>query len=846
MNIRFHFHDTNGNACCKVQDMSTSAYVHLYCTSGYDLPAYETTFINHTGGSDTNVFQISTPMAQLDGTNYSIELYEDSSVVTPNVSYSNGIANVSFDTVSSDVSFTLRINNIGNNDYMLDEPYINPDAQFITPTYTGFNLMAQSLGTDYDNIQNNTQTQQVYSTDGTVVRVSNVVNIVLTVQANEGTPYKVKIDGNIYYLDSNNQVTVQAVNYFQLDGVYDANDAKYLNVDGDSFGACNDYYISISSDTTITVDDLTSAGHTHYSPNYDMPVTGKWTDGNNILQTLTGDGAINYNGNYYDYNYDTSTDSMYYIEREGCDYEDGTISDTFVYDSTNDEWTYEGNTFTRVQPENTIVFTGATITGAYLDCDNGEGYVWYQATNNTIQFDDGDFWSMKKLTTTNGDIVSSVDYVYNDGTTGTNTITNPEDQIAGHYEDSGSHSITINSVFPYAIPDLSGRRFGNAENEESWYFTAQNAVHYQNGCGEGATSLDLNITAWIWNPNGWPQIGWNMQTDDNIVYYYDPAEDKFYDNYTDYYPEIYYDPCTGPSQPDLTGRYYFDSTNNYVIYFTNNQSLVYGPCGEGTSYWFDWGYTDHWILQVIIGGNYENFDYYENDDVFEYNGAEFTYSSTDPCGGPGPQPTEKRIYLCDNSGAHLAEMTNTGSTWSVSGAFTSGMYSIRATVEGEYDDAWFKFYQTSGDNRVFVGAGDDPSFEDIGTYIMIDDILTSFSLTEDQETGYYVVSYENTGAMTVSMVDTIVNSYIGDLNIPTDTSDLTNGAGFITVSDVSAMSYITMTDVQSLGYIDQTTLDAMSYVDQTSLSSMSYVDNSYLSSYMNAVVGDINSILQTI
>jgi hypothetical protein len=174
------------------------------------------------------------------------------------------------------------------------------------------------------------------------------------------------------------------------------------------------------------------------------------------------------------------------------------------------------------------------------------------------------------------------------------------------------------------------------------------------------------------------------------------------------------------------------------------------------------------------------------------------------------------------------------------------MYSIRATVEGEYDDAWFKFYQTSGDNRVFVGAGDDPSFEDIGTYIMIDDILTSFSLTEDQETGYYVVSYENTGAMTVSMVDTIVNSYIGDLNIPTDTSDLTNGAGFITVSDVSSMSYITMTDVQSLGYIDQTTLDAMSYVDQTSLSSMSYVDNSYLSSYMNAVVGDINSILQTI
>ena len=217
------------------------------------------------------------------------------------------------------------------------------------------------------------------------------------------------------------------------------------------------------------------------------------------------------------------------------------------------------------------------------------------------------------------------------------------------------------------------------------------------------------------------------------------------------------------------------------------------------------------------------------------------------------EEAEKHIYLCDNSGAHLAEMTNTGSTWNVSGAFTSGMYSIRATVEGEYNDAWFKFYQTSGDNRVFVGAGDDPSFEDIGTYIMIDDILTSFSLTEDQTTGYYVVSYENTSAMTVSMVDTIVNSYIGDFVTGAEISAM----GYMTQTDISAMSYvdstslsnmsyITMTDVQSLGYIDQTTLDAMSYVDQTSLSSMSYVDNSYLSTYMSAVVGDINAILQTI
>ena len=763
MNIRFHFHDTNGNACCKVQDMSTMAYVHLYCTEGYDLQAYETTFTNHTGTSDTNVFQISTPMAQLDDTNYSIELYEDDDIVTPNVSYSNGIANVSFDTVNSDVSFTLRINNIGNSDYMLDEPYINPDAQFITPTYTGFNLMAQSLGTDYDNIQNNTQNQQTYSTDGTIVYVQTVTNIVLTVQANEGTPYKVKIDGNIYYLDSNNQVTVQGVNYFQLNGVYDVNDAKYLNVDGSYFGACDDYNMSISSDTTITVDNLTSAGHTHYSPNYDMPVSGKWTDGNNTLQTRNGDSGIEYNGNHYNCNYDTSTDSMYYIEREGCDYQDGTISDTFVYDSTNDEWTYQGNTFTRVQPENTIVFTGATITGAYLDCDNGEGYVWYPVTNNTIQFDDGDFWAMKKLTTANGDIVSSVDYAYADGTTGTNTITNPEDQIANHYEDPGSHSITINSVFPYAIPDLSGRRFGNAENEESWYFTAQNTVHYQNGCGEGNTSIDLNITAWIWNPNSWPQIGWTMQTDGDLNYYYDPVEDKFYDNYTDYYPEIYYDPCNPP------------------------------------------------------------------------------------------QPTEKHIYLCDNSGAHLAEMTNTGSTWSVTGAFTSGQYSIRATVEGEYNDAWFKFYQTSGDNRVFVGAGDDPSFEDIGTYIMIDDILTSFSLTEDQETGYYVVNYQNTGAMTVSTVETIVNSYIGDFVTGDEISAMgymtqtdISSMGYMTATDISAMSYVDSTTLSSMGYLNQSDISSMSYVDQTTLSSMSYVDNSYLGSYMNNVVGNIESILQTI
>ena len=253
------------------------------------------------------------------------------------------------------------------------------------------------------------------------------------------------------------------------------------------------------------------------------------------------------------------------------------------------------------------------------------------------------------------------------------------------------------------------------------------------------------------------------------------------------------------------------------------------------------------------------------------------------------EEAEKHIYLCDNSGAHLAEMTKTGSTWNVTGSFTSGMYSIRATVENEYEDAWFKFYQTSGDNRVFVGAGDDPSFEDIGTYIMIDDILTSFSLTEDQTTNYYVVSYENTGAMTVSMVDNIVNSYIGDFVTASDISEMgymtatdISAMGYMTQTDISSMSYITMTDVQGLGYIDQTSLSNMSYVDQTSLSAMgyvtageiptpdltncvkyadlnvyayvsqsalsgmSYIDNTYLSTYMNAVVGDINSILQTI
>ena len=253
-------------------------------------------------------------------------------------------------------------------------------------------------------------------------------------------------------------------------------------------------------------------------------------------------------------------------------------------------------------------------------------------------------------------------------------------------------------------------------------------------------------------------------------------------------------------------------------------------------------------------------------------------------------------------------MSNTGSTWSVTGSFTSGMYSVRATVEGEYNDAWFKFYQTQGDNRIFVGAGDDPSFEDIGTYIMIDDILVSFSLVEDQTTGYYVVTYQNTAAMTTSMVDTIVNSYIGDFVTSSDISAM----GYMTQTDISSMSYITMTDVQALGYltqtdidnmsyitmtdidncsyatesyvmekiseiqpggdtsvcvkytdlnnyayisatdlnsmsyVDQTSLSSMSYVDITSLSSMSYVDNSYLSTYINNVVGDINAILQTI
>lgn len=261
------------------------------------------------------------------------------------------------------------------------------------------------------------------------------------------------------------------------------------------------------------------------------------------------------------------------------------------------------------------------------------------------------------------------------------------------------------------------------------------------------------------------------------------------------------------------------------------------------------------------------------------------------------EEAEKHIYLCDNSGAHLAEMTKTGSTWNVTGSFTSGMYSVRATVENEYNDAWFKFYQTQGDNRIFVGAGDDPDFEEIGTYILIDNILVSFSLVEDQTTGYYVVTYQNTEAMTVSTVETIVNSYIGDFVTGSEISAMgymtqtdISSMGYMTQTDISSMSYITMTDVQALGYLTQTDIDNMSYitmtdidncsyatesyvmekiseiqpggdtsvcvkyadlnvyayVSQPALSAMSYVDNSYLSTYMNNVVGNIESILQTI
>ena len=423
-----------------------------------------------------------------------------------------------------------------------------------------------------------------------------------------------------------------------------------------------------------------------------------------------------------------------------------------------------------------------------------------------------------------------------------------------------------------------------------------------------------------------------------------------------------------PSQPDLTGRYYFNSQTNYVFFFRTNFSVDFGQCGDTSNYYYEWSYTDHWTVVLHLDGDTVYLPYDENTDTLDLTGDIFTYSSTDPCGGPQPETytvtvnvtgqggvtgagdyaewaqvtltatpstgyvfgswqingtvvetnstyqfimgnqdvtitavfeeeAEKHIYLCDNSGAHLAEMTKTGSTWNATGSFTSGMYSIRATVEGEYEDAWFKFYQTSGDNRVFVGAGDDPDFEEIGTYILIDNILVSFSLVEDQTTGYYVVTYQNTAAMTTSMVDTIVNSYIGDFVTSSDISAMgymtatdissmgymtqtdissmgymtqtdissmgymtqtdISSMGYMTQTDISSMGYMTTTDISAMSYVDSTTLNSMSYVDQTSLSSMSYVDitslnsmsyvdNSYLSTYMNNVVGDINAILQTI
>lgn len=396
---------------------------------------------------------------------------------------------------------------------------------------------------------------------------------------------------------------------------------------------------------------------------------------------------------------------------------------------------------------------------------------------------------------------------------------------------NSAHVSTCNTPQP-SQPDLTGNWYVVNDATEGFHFISSNLVQWDMCDHESTSDINLN---WIEGTAIGNYGPWYF-ADGSSKYYYNATDNTLGDSYEDGPIENIYTysasglSCGTPYSVDIItsglgtvdGIHSGDQTGQYYLTAIPAQGWVF----------------DHWTIS--------GWDTQDNPLDTSFPDAHQTVYVYFVQEGPGPQPTEKHIYLCDNSGAHLAEMTNTGSTWNVSGAFTSGQYSIRATVEGEYNDAWFKFYQTSGDNRVFVGAGDDPSFEDIGTYIMIDDILTSFSLTEDQETDYYVVNYQNTDAMTVSTVETIVNSYIGELNIPTDTSDLTNGAGFITVSDVSAMSYITMTDISSLGYVSGTELSSMSYIDQTSLSSMAYVDNTYLSTYMNNVVGNIESILQTI
>ena len=550
--------------------------------------------------------------------------------------------------------------------------------------------------------------------------------------------------------------------------------------------------------------------------------------------------------------------------------------------------------------------TGVIADGAYYD-ETENTYIVIDGTNHPGQLSFSSTTSWEPANTrnyskqTSGSMFYTWDYNSITECSGHNRYTWDLSDVYLCYDNTTTltvDGITYTKQNPGPTePDLTFNWYVINDATEGFHFISSNLVQWDMCDHESTSDITLN---WIEGTAIGNYGPWYF-ADGSSKYYYNATDNTLGDSYEDGPIENVYTysasglSCGTPEPPysveiitsgqgTVDGIHSGDQTGQYYLTAIPAQGWVF----------------DHWTIS--------GWDTQDNPLDTSFPDAHQTVYVYFVQEGPGPQPTEKHIYLCDNSGAHLAEMSNTGSTWSVTGSFTSGMYSVRATVEGEYNDAWFKFYQTQGDNRIFVGAGDDPSFEDIGTYIMIDDILVSFSLVEDQTTGYYVVTYQNTAAMTTSMVDTIVNSYIGDFVTSSDISAM----GYMTQTDISSMSYITMTDVQALGYltqtdidnmsyitmtdidncsyatesyvmekiseiqpggdtsvcvkytdlnnyayisatdlnsmsyVDQTSLSSMSYVDITSLSSMSYVDNSYLSTYINNVVGDINAILQTI
>lgn len=638
-----------------------------------------------------------------------------------------------------------------------------------------------------------------------------------------------------------------------------------------------------------------------------LPATGQLfiTDGSNSILPFDHNGTIQVNQGYGIWNYDSNNPCYmeFELEQDGQSYGDPSIE----FGSVSNPWYYN-------QYQVSTCNTPTTHTVS-LSCDGSKGHVCYST--------DGTTWSTPLVSTSttvnHGDIIyikanPETGYQFqkwsDDSTSNPNTLTVTGDvtlSAAFESDQPTTYDITtditgdgtvsgINN--PYASGDTatvtatanSGSHFVcfnigenvSIDNPKTFYVVENTnlKVYFSedsdplSGNGHWETNIDGTVYS----------MTFNGTTNEAAL---------FTDSYGYYYV---YDNGTIKTILKSTGEINtmsYNSLNNTITYFGYDFTWVSdGPqpttytvtvnvTGQGTTTGAgDYEEGAQVTLTATPSTGYEFSSWQINGTVVETNSTyQFIMGNQDvTITAVFEEEAEKHIYLCDNSGAHLAEMTKTGSTWSVTGAFTSGMYSIRATVENEYEDAWFKFYQTNGDNRIFVGAGDDPSFEDIGTYIMIDDILTSFSLTEDQETGYYVVNYQNIDAMTVSTVDNIVNSYIGDFVTGSEISAM----GYMTQTDISSMGYMTATDISSMGYMTQTDISAMSYVSQTALSAMgyvtageiptpdltncvkyadlnvyayvsqpalsamSYVDNSYLSTYMNNVVGNIESILQTI